>query len=132
MTFLWTGPVSNGRARTIKLDIRAHTGTPRGPAPSSPLDPSVEVLCRVEADLGDVPESELGRRRGVDGRWYYDLRCGIEAVFTPAQTLYTLIYNGKFFSEGHSCPFRGETKGFFGRRADWIGRRYNTVAAECV
>ncbi|SPO03344.1 related to hsp70 protein [Cephalotrichum gorgonifer] len=90
--FLWTGPVSKGRVRTIKIDI--YTRAAEGPGPLS-RDPSVELLCRVEADLSGVPESQLRRRKGLDGRWYYYLQCEIEGADNiSGETIYTLKYNG--------------------------------------
>ncbi len=101
-SFVWTGPVSQGRIRKIKMYIYADR-TPR----DAPLgrDDNVKLLCHVEADVTHIPEHMLQRRRGNDGQMYYELACKIEAVckskhpcpfpliHTPAppQALYTQL-----------------------------------------
>lgn len=63
--FTWTGLVSHGRIRKIRMVIYADR-TPR----DAPLarDDNVAKLCHVEADLSHIAENELKRRRGNDGQ----------------------------------------------------------------
>lgn len=76
----------------MKLDIYT-CNTPDSPPLSR--GPSVKLLRRVEADLSSVPTTELKRRRGLDGRMWYDLRCQIEAARGRGGAVYTLVYNGE-------------------------------------
>jgi hypothetical protein len=93
--FVWTGLVSQGRIRKIKMSIYADQ-TDR----SAPLgrDENVKILAKVEADVSHIPEYKLARRQGSDGEWYYDLSCQIEAVYLSASTTYTLLFNSKLHS----------------------------------
>lgn len=75
--FSWTGLVSRGRIKKIKLDV--YCDRSQRPAPLA-RDSGVELLCHVEADLTHIPESALDRREGQDKQIYYDLNCKIEAV----------------------------------------------------
>lgn len=91
-SFNWTAPVAKGRIKTVKLDIYACDTD--GPPPLS-RDASVKLLRRVEADLSSIPVTELKRRKGLDGRMWYDLRCRIEAARGRGDAVYTLVYNGE-------------------------------------
>lgn len=93
--FVWTGLVSHGRVKKVTLELFADQ-THR-PAPIA-RDNNVRLLCRVEADLSHIPESELNRRRGQDGQWYYDLSCKIESLYHSASTSYTLIHKGQRYN----------------------------------
>ncbi|KAK4141961.1 chaperone protein DnaK [Dichotomopilus funicola] len=94
-SFVWTGPVSQGRIKKIKMDIYADRT-----ARDAPLarNGNVAMLCHVEADVGHIPESSLQRRKGNDGQLYYELNCKIEAVYLSASTQYTLVYNGQRYN----------------------------------
>ncbi|KAK1968964.1 actin-like ATPase domain-containing protein [Colletotrichum sublineola] len=94
-SFVWTGLVSQGRIKKIKMDIYADR-TPR----SAPVarDDNVSMLVHIEADVSHIPENMLARRQGLDGQWYYELGCKIEAVYLSASTAYTLIYNNQRYS----------------------------------
>lgn len=94
-SFVWTGPVNQGRIRKVKMDIYADR-TPRQ-APVA-RDENVSLLCHVEADVSHIPENQLQRRRGNDGQWYYELNCKIEAVYLSASTQYTLLYNNQRYN----------------------------------
>ncbi|KFA49615.1 hypothetical protein S40293_06616 [Stachybotrys chartarum IBT 40293] len=94
-SFVWTGLVSQGRIRKIKMDIFCDQ-TPRH-APIS-RDDNVKLLSHVEADVSHIPENQLGRRQGSDGQWYYELNCKIEAVYLSASTTYTLLYNNQRYN----------------------------------
>ena len=91
-TFTWTHPASKGRARIVKLEVYV-----RDAAGQPPLsrDSTVTPLRRVEADLGSVPERELERRWGLDGRSYYDIRCGIEGRVVKGARC-SLVYKGSW------------------------------------
>jgi hypothetical protein len=91
-TFLWTGAVSLGKIRKIKMDVWADRTAREA---TIARDDSVQLLCRVEADISHIPESQLQKRRGDDGEMYWELNCKIEAVYLSASTQYTLIYNGQ-------------------------------------
>ncbi|KAL0941392.1 hsp70-like protein [Colletotrichum truncatum] len=101
-TFAWTGLVSQGRIKKIKMDIYADRSARDAPVSR---DENVSMLAHVEADVSHIPENSLARRRGNDGHLYYELNCKIEAVYLSASTTYTLLYNNQ---------------------------RYNTVTAEYV
>ncbi|KAK1658362.1 hypothetical protein BDP55DRAFT_398047 [Colletotrichum godetiae] len=101
-SFVWTGLVSQGRIKKIKMDIYADRNQRIAPVAR---DENVAMLVHVEADVGHIPEHMLSRRQGLDGQWYYELNCKIEAVYLSASTTYTLLYNNQ---------------------------RYNTVTAEYV
>jgi hypothetical protein len=89
-SFVWTGLVTQGRIRKIKMDIYCDR-TLRDAAVAR--DENVQLLCHVEADVSHIPENMLARRQGSDGQWYYELSCKIEAVYLSASTTYTLLYN---------------------------------------
>lgn len=94
-SFVWTGPVSQGRIRKIKMDIYADRAMRDAPVAR---DDHTNLVCHVEADVSHIPENSLQRRRGNDGQWYYDLNCKIEAVYLSASTQYTLIYNNQRYN----------------------------------
>ncbi|GAB1312762.1 Heat shock 70 kDa protein 12A [Madurella fahalii] len=94
-SFVWTGPVSQGRIRKIKMDIYADRTARDAPIAK---DENVSLLCHVEADVSHIPENQLHRRRGNDGQWYYELNCKIEAVYLSASTQYTLLYNNQRYN----------------------------------
>ena len=41
---------------------------------------SVRSLCQVVADVSHIPENQVTKRKGTDGKLYYDLECKLEAV----------------------------------------------------
>ncbi|KAK3683355.1 hypothetical protein B0T22DRAFT_246203 [Podospora appendiculata] len=94
-SFVWTGPVSQGRIRKVKMDIYADRSSRAAPISR---DDDVSLLCHVEADVSHIPEANLRRRKGTDGQWYYDLSCKIEAVYLSASTQYTLIFNDQRYN----------------------------------
>jgi hypothetical protein len=61
-------------------------------------DENVSVLCHLEADLSHIPENQLHRQKGADGKLYYVVSCVIEAVYLSASTQYTLLYNNQRYS----------------------------------
>jgi hypothetical protein len=63
--FVWTGPVSQGRIRKIKMDIYADRTARDAPIAK---DENVQLVCHVEADVSHIPEGMLQRRKGTDGQ----------------------------------------------------------------
>ncbi|KAK3343599.1 hypothetical protein B0T25DRAFT_302302 [Lasiosphaeria hispida] len=94
-SFVWTGPVSQGRIRKIKMDIYADRTARIAPLTR---DENVSLLCHVEADVSHIPENQLQRRKGTDGQQYYELNCKIEAVYLSASTQYTLLFNNSRYN----------------------------------
>ncbi|KAK3904103.1 chaperone protein DnaK [Staphylotrichum tortipilum] len=94
-SFVWTGPVSQGRIKKVKMDIYSDRTARNAPMAR---DDNVGLLCHVEADVGHIPEDLLNRRKGNDGQMYYELNCKIEAVYLSASTQYTLLYNGQRYN----------------------------------
>lgn len=92
--FVWTGLVSQGRIRRIKMDIFSDRTMRDAPVAK---DENVHKLAVVEADVSHIPENMLARRMGTDGQMYYELRCKIEAVYLSASTTYTLLFNSTCF-----------------------------------
>lgn len=95
--FVWTGLVSQGRIRKIKMEIYCDRTMRDAPVAR---DENVHMLSKVEADVSHIPEHMLNRRQGSDGQWYYELSCKIEAVYLSASTTYTLLYNSMYFFYG--------------------------------
>jgi hypothetical protein len=75
--FVWTGPVSQGRIKKVKMDIYSDRT-----ARDAPLarDDNVGLLCHVEADVGHIPEDLLQRRKGNDGQVSFGFHGRIEGV----------------------------------------------------
>ncbi|KAL8377885.1 hypothetical protein RB595_008528 [Gaeumannomyces hyphopodioides] len=97
--FIWTGAVSQGRIRKVRMEIYADGGGGEfGREAPVCRDDQVALVCHVEADLSHIPEDMLKRRKGSDGNMYYDLECKIEAVYLSASTQYTLIYNNQRYN----------------------------------
>ena len=64
-SFVWTGPVSQGRIRKVKMDIYCDRNQRDAPVAK---DDNVDLLCHVEADISHIPEHQLNRRQGNDGQ----------------------------------------------------------------
>lgn len=94
-SFVWTGLVSQGRIRRVKMSIYADQSD--RPAPIG-RDDNVKLLARIEADVSHIPENQLARTTGKDGQAYYELSCKIEAVYLSASTTYTLLYNNQRYN----------------------------------
>ncbi|KAI5467022.1 hypothetical protein BGZ63DRAFT_345199 [Mariannaea sp. PMI_226] len=94
-SFVWTGLVSQGRIRKIKMTIYSDQTQREAPITR---DDNVKTLSHVEADVSHIPENLLARRQGSDGQWYYELSCKIEAVYLSASTTYTLLYNNQRYN----------------------------------
>ncbi|EJT70088.1 hypothetical protein GGTG_12261 [Gaeumannomyces tritici R3-111a-1] len=97
--FIWTGAVSAGRIRKVRMEIYGDVGGGEfGREAPICRDDQVALVCHVEADLSHIPEDMLKRRTGSDGNEYYDLECKIEALYLSASTQYTLIYNNQRYN----------------------------------
>ncbi|KAK4238359.1 chaperone protein DnaK [Achaetomium macrosporum] len=92
---IWNFPVTLGRPGKLWLNVYADPTAREAPIER---DENVALLCHIEVDFGHIPENLLGRKKGVDGQWYYQLRCTVEAVYLSASTRYTLLYNGERYS----------------------------------
>ncbi|KAI0010680.1 hypothetical protein F4779DRAFT_576471 [Xylariaceae sp. FL0662B] len=92
-TFSVHRPVSQGRGPT-KNTVEIYADQMSTEAPLSRSD-NVQTLCRVTANLDHIPEDDLDKRQGVDGRLYYVYKFEIEAVYRSASTEYTLIHKGR-------------------------------------
>ncbi|KAK0613320.1 hypothetical protein B0T14DRAFT_438063 [Immersiella caudata] len=101
-SFVWHIPASQGRFGKMSLNIYADNNNRQAVVKR---DERVATLCRLEADLSHIPESELIHHQGADGLMYLKVRCEIESVYMSAYTQYTLIHKNQ---------------------------RYNTVTAEYV
>ncbi|KAH8677908.1 hypothetical protein BX600DRAFT_139920 [Xylariales sp. PMI_506] len=83
--------VDRGRVTKVTLNIYQSTNVL---APVI-IDEGASLLCRVEADVSHIPESELNIVEGKDGKRYYELQLTIETVYLSKLTAYTLIHNGQ-------------------------------------
>ncbi|RYP42660.1 hypothetical protein DL767_000029 [Monosporascus sp. MG133] len=84
-----TSRVTLGRPDRIVSEIHADDQSLDAPLTR---DQNVKVLCVLEADLSQIPEDEIERKRGHDGHMYYVIDFLIESVYTSASTSYTLIH----------------------------------------
>ncbi|KAI6080351.1 hypothetical protein F4821DRAFT_273888 [Hypoxylon rubiginosum] len=85
-------PVSWGRFNSLTCTVYADQSSDVAPLARND---NVQVLCRVTADLRNIPEAQMERKMGVDGIMYYDLHVQLEAVYRSASTEYALIYKGQ-------------------------------------
>ncbi|KAK3315466.1 hypothetical protein B0H66DRAFT_606349 [Apodospora peruviana] len=93
--FVWSGLVSAGRINNFRLNVYCDRTQRKAPVAK---DGNVELLCNVDADISHIPENLLNRRRGKDGKLYYELSCKVEAIYLSATTQYTLIYNNQRYN----------------------------------
>ncbi|KAI0125116.1 hypothetical protein BJ170DRAFT_488835 [Xylariales sp. AK1849] len=93
--FLHHHPVKEGRVHKVTTYMYVDD-TIR----SAPIirDSDVKVLCKVEADLSHIPESQFEQRKGMDGEMYYDMDFKIESVYLSKSTSYTLIHKGQRYT----------------------------------
>ncbi|KAH9904264.1 hypothetical protein F4778DRAFT_789845 [Xylariomycetidae sp. FL2044] len=96
-------PVSAGRVNEVSISVYSDETSERAPLIH---DENVNLLCRVVADVSHIPEENLDKITGIDGRIYYSLDCEIEAVFRTASTEYTLIHKGRRY-ETVSAEYAG-------------------------
>ena len=69
--------VSSGRIQKVTVEIFVDSSKREA---GQLKDDHVKLLCKVEADVSHIPESQLTKRKGSDGELYYDLECKLEAV----------------------------------------------------
>lgn len=84
--------VSSGRIQKVSVEMFVDsTDRPAGTL----RDDNTKLLCKVEADVTHIPESQLTKRKGSDGEMYYDLECKLEAVckLAPARNHRRIIDN---------------------------------------
>ncbi|RYP14822.1 hypothetical protein DL765_006123 [Monosporascus sp. GIB2] len=93
--FRITTLVSSGRIQKLTLEIFVD-GIDR-PAILS-RDGNLKVLCKVEADISHIPDSQLTQKRGVDGNMYYVVDAKLESVYHSASTSWTLIHKGQRYN----------------------------------
>lgn len=116
--------VNQGKPRTIYLIIYADEQSEAAPLG---MNGNVHELCTVEADLRQIPESQIMQVIGSDGFMYYYIEAQIEALCKlkpstwdacllrvgiicnrstdmpidgSASVAYTLIYNGMHITAG--------------------------------
>ncbi|RYP73513.1 hypothetical protein DL771_003552 [Monosporascus sp. 5C6A] len=87
--------VSSGRVQKLKLDILVDSIDRQA---NVLRDENLKLLCRVEADISHIPESQLTQRRGADGNLYYVVDAKLEAVYHSASTSWTLIHKGQRYN----------------------------------
>ncbi|KAI0475390.1 hypothetical protein GGR56DRAFT_645823 [Xylariaceae sp. FL0804] len=87
-----TMPVEEGRLVSFTTSIYADNISATAPIEKTR---NVEKLCALTADLRTIPEYEIDKKLGHDGRMYYVVHYDIENLFRGAMTEYTLIYKGK-------------------------------------
>lgn len=75
--FSVTSRVNHGKPRRLYLII--YSDETSQVAPLSKTE-AVRELCTVEADLGQIPESQMPKRQGIDGFMYFSLDGQIEIV----------------------------------------------------
>ncbi|KAK7935344.1 hypothetical protein PG985_000839 [Apiospora marii] len=83
--------VVRGRPEVITMTIRADSTSDTAPLARNK---NVKSLCRLEADLTQIPTSHFRVRRGYDQLNYYRVQCEIEVIYRSASTDYTLIHDG--------------------------------------
>ncbi|KAI0412056.1 hypothetical protein F5X98DRAFT_382999 [Xylaria grammica] len=108
-TYYYYWPVrSVRRSRTYPLVIYADETSRTAPIERSG---SVKHLCRLTADLSSIPDDDLDKRMGADGRMHYYILFEVEAtcIYYRFHSLSSVRYTNK-----HQ------------------GKRYDTVSAEYV
>ncbi|KAK6066752.1 Chaperone protein DnaK [Seiridium cupressi] len=81
--------VSDGRVGKVTLPLYFDDSGREAP---KRRDSTVKMLCKVEADLGHIPPSQMHTTTGKDGLLYYDIDVKIEWVYLSKSTTFTLVY----------------------------------------
>ncbi|KAI5922982.1 hypothetical protein F4810DRAFT_232691 [Camillea tinctor] len=84
--------VVDGPPRSSSLVIYADDKSRKAPIA---LTDNIKVLCNLEADLGRIPEENFEKKKGLDGRLWYEVNFMLETIYHSASTEYTLIYKGQ-------------------------------------
>jgi hypothetical protein len=89
-TFYYHDEVSEGPARTIHQKIRCSHEL------VAPIysEQGVQDLVHLTADLTHIPISTFKKKKGIDGRMYYEVKFAIEMTCHSAHTTYALIVDG--------------------------------------
>ncbi|POS74752.1 hypothetical protein DHEL01_v206854 [Diaporthe helianthi] len=93
--FSVTSRVNHGKPRRLYLIV--YTDEISQVAPLAKTD-TVRELCAVEADLTQIPESQMLKRQGIDGFMYYSTDGEIEIVYHAPTITFTLLYNGQRYN----------------------------------
>lgn len=80
-----TSRVNHGKPQRLYLIV--YTDETSRVAPLSKSE-TVRELCAVEADLSPIPESQMNKRRGLDGLMYFSIDGQIEIVCKWTGVLY--------------------------------------------
>ncbi|KAI0437834.1 hypothetical protein F4803DRAFT_570343 [Xylaria telfairii] len=92
-SYIYHWPVGTTRSsQKYSLTIYADETSSKAPIARSS---STQMLCRLTADLSPIPEDELEKRLGADGRMHYWVEFDVEAIYHSASTQYTLLHRGK-------------------------------------
>ncbi|KAI0554889.1 hypothetical protein F4679DRAFT_595406 [Xylaria curta] len=91
-SYFYHWPVGTRRSQKYPLTIYADEISPKAPISRSG---NVRMMCRLTADLSPIPENELDKRLGADGRMHYEVEFDVEAIYHSASTQYTLLHKGK-------------------------------------
>jgi len=89
-TFSCYDLISEGPRRAIHMTIRC---SHEFDAPIYPEN-CVQKLVKLTADLTDIPTSSFTKKRGKDGKMYYEVPFAVEMTCHSAHTTYTLVCNG--------------------------------------
>ncbi|KAJ8128518.1 hypothetical protein O1611_g5119 [Lasiodiplodia mahajangana] len=89
-SYAW--PIGETRPRIFPQVIYADEVSPTAPIACSG---NVRPFCYLNSGLSQIPDNQLERRRGVNGRMYYCLEFSIEWIYYSASTQYKLIYKGQ-------------------------------------
>lgn len=60
---------------------------------------AVRRLCKLKADVSQVPTSEFPKRRDEDGNSFYRVRFALRATILDDVLKFELIYKGKAYDE---------------------------------
>ncbi|KAG6354698.1 hypothetical protein INS49_004716 [Diaporthe citri] len=93
--FLVTNKVNHGKPRRIYLIIYSDETSQVAPLGKTE---TVRELCTVEADLSQIPESQMTKVQGIDGFMYFSTNGQIEIVYKSQTITFTLIYNGQRYN----------------------------------
>ncbi|KAI0018183.1 hypothetical protein F4780DRAFT_781615 [Xylariomycetidae sp. FL0641] len=91
-TYSLNYPVEHGKPQDIRVPLYADETSAEAPLGWTS---NVTYLALLVADLRSIPEDQMHKSRGLDGRMYYDLEFQVEAIYRSGLTEYTLIHGGQ-------------------------------------
>ncbi|KAI1757504.1 hypothetical protein F4782DRAFT_525317 [Xylaria castorea] len=91
-SYFYHWPVGTQRPQKYPLTIYADEISSKAPIARSG---NVKMMTRLTADLSPIPENQLDKRLGADGRMHYEVEFDVEAIYHSASTQYTLLHKGK-------------------------------------